>query len=246
MIEAVLFDQDGVIIDTERNGHRVAFNRAFLECGCPDAVWDEVLYHKLLQVGGGKERVKFYFENFYSGAHMPDDIDGFAKAMHRIKTDIFIEMLPGLPLRPGVRRFMGELVDAGIDRIGICTTSNERVAEVVSKNILSEIPFKVVIAGDMVKKKKPDPEIYVMALEKLGVNPGRTLVIEDSHIGVKAAKQAGCVVLASYNDYTKQEDLSAADFIVSCLGDPDGEKAVVDKEAFPIAKNGVVSVSSFL
>jgi len=245
MLEAVLFDQDGVIIDTERNGHRVAFNIAFEKCGYPEVVWDEELYHKLLQVGGGKERIKYYFEKFYDGDRAPADIEEFAKEIHKAKTEIFVGMITELPLRPGIHRFMSELREAGI-KIGICTTSNEKVAGTVANVILSDIPFDVVIAGDMVKHKKPDPEIYNMALEIMGIKPENTLVVEDSHIGVTAAKRAGCLVLATYNDYTKQEDLSEADFIVSCLGDPDGEKAVVEKTAFTITQDDVVLVSFFI
>ena len=244
MIKAILFDLDGVIIDTERDGHRVAFNKAFSECGYSDIVWDEDLYHKLLQVGGGKERLKYYFENYYQGDNPPEDMDGFVKKMHKLKTDIFVEMLPKLPLRPGVRRFMDEWTALGA-RLGICTTSNEKAAKTVAEVILSGVPFSFVISGDMVERKKPDPEIYNMALNKLGLSPKQVLVIEDSHIGVSAAKQAKCTVLATYNGYTEQEDLSSADFIVSCLGDPEGEKAVVKKSAFPIAPDGVIRAGCF-
>ena len=97
----------------------------------------------------------------------------------------------------------------------------------------------------MVKRKKPDPEIYNMALDILGFSPQHALVIEDSHIGVKAARQANCTVLATYNGYTEEEDLSPADFIVNCLGDPGGEKAVVKQASYPIAQDGVVRVSNF-
>jgi len=245
MLEAVLFDQDGVIIDTERNGHRVAFNRAFERCGYPEIVWDEDLYHKLLQVGGGKERTKYYFEKFYDGDRPPENIEEFAAEMHKVKTEIFVGMITELPLRPGIHRFMSELKEAGV-KIGICTTSNEKVANTVANVILSDIPFDVVIAGDMVKHKKPDPEIYNMAMEKIGVSPEHVLVVEDSHIGVTAGKRAGCLVIATYNDYTKQEDLSEADFIVSCLGDYDGEKAAVLKAAFPITSDDVVLASFFI
>ena len=245
MLKAVLFDLDGVIIDTERHGHRVAFNKAFPMLGYPDVSWDEDFYHKLLQVGGGKERIKYYFKEFHKGSPAPADIEAFAKDMHKTKTEILVNMLASLPLRPGIGRFMNELKDAGI-KMGICTTSNEKVAQTVAEEILSDIPFLVVIAGDMVKRKKPDPEIYNMALEKLGISPKEALVIEDSHIGVTAAKAAGCTVLATFNGYTEDEDLSRADFIVSCLGDPDGEKARVKKAAFPVGEDGVVRARSFL
>ena len=243
-MKAVLFDLDGVIIDTERHGHRVAFNEAFIKCGYPDIVWDEDLYHKLLQVGGGKERIKHYFQQFYQGNNPPADMESFVAQMHKTKTDIFVDILLKIPLRPGVRRFMTECKDAGL-KIAICTTSNERVAKTVAEKILPDIPFSFIIAGDMVKHKKPDPEIYLTALEAFGITAEDALVIEDSHIGVQAGKSAGCTVLATYNGYTESEDLSPADFIVSCLGDPDGEKAHVRKEAFPIGADGVIRLSSF-
>ena len=245
MLQAVLFDQDGVIIDTERHGHRVAFNRAFQKCGYPDIIWDEDLYHELLQVGGGRERILYYFDSFYKGGRPPGNIEEFAKEIHEVKTGIFLEMLPKLPLRPGIRRFMVELIGLGV-KIGLCTTTHEKAAKTVSDVILADIPFSVLIAGDMVKRKKPDPEIYNTALEKLGVSPECALVVEDSHIGITAASRAGCTILATYNGYTKQEDLSAADFIVSCLGDPGGEEVFVDKTAFPIMENGVIKASFFM
>lgn len=245
MLQAVLFDQDGVIIDTERFGHRVAFNKAFAALGYPNIHWDENLYHQLLQIAGGKERIRHYFARHYRGANKPADIDGFAKEMHKVKTDIFTSMLPDMPLRPGVRRVMRELNANGV-ALGICTTSNERAAKMMAEEILIDIRFDVVIAGDMVKRKKPDPEIYLDALRKLDVDPEATLVVEDSHIGVQAARAAGCWVLATYTGYTESEDLSPADFIVNSLGDPRGEKTVVRKEAFPIAPNGYVKVENIL
>lgn len=240
MLKGVLFDLDGVIIDTERDGHRVAFNQAFLDFGIPDAIWDISLYHDLLQIGGGKERIKYYFTMCYQGSFPPADLDSFAKRVHKHKTDIFLQMLPALPLRPGVHRFMSELSAVGIP-MGICTTSNERVAETVSEKILSDIPFDFLIAGDMVKAKKPDPEIYNMSLNRLTATGDSCLVIEDSRIGVLAAKAAGCRVVATYNQYTKDEDLSPADCIVSCLGDKAKEMACVQKDTFGFAEGGLIT-----
>jgi HAD superfamily hydrolase (TIGR01509 family) len=245
IMQAVLFDLDGVIIDTERNGHRVAFNEAFQKCGYPGVVWDEELYHRLLQVGGGKERIRYYFDSYYQGDDPPGDMDEFVKDMHKLKTNILVEMLPKIPLRPGVHRIMCEFRDMGI-KIGMCTTSNEKAAKTVAEEILADIPFSFVIAGDMVKKKKPDPEIYQMALDILELSPDQALVIEDSHIGVQAGKAAGCTVLATYNGYTEKEDLSPADFIVSCLGDPEGEKAVIKKASHPIGQDGVIKAIEFM
>jgi len=238
MFKAVLFDQDGVIIDTERDGHRVAFNAAFKEFGY-DCQWDVELYHKLLQVGGGKERIKYFFENFFQG-RKPDDMDGFVKAMHEKKTALFLGLLDAMPLRPGIHRFMKEIKAAGC-KIGICTTSNEKVARKVAGEKLADIGIDLVIAGDMVTKKKPDPEIYLSAINKFGLQSGDCLVVEDSGIGVRAGAAAGCKVLATVNGYTRDEDLSAASLIVNCLGDEGGEKAEFTGRTIPLAKPGILS-----
>lgn len=242
MIKAVFFDQDGVIVDTERDGHRVAFNRTFAEFGF-QVEWDAETYHRLLQVGGGKERMRHAYE--HGGYGVPvDDIDAAIQAMHKRKTDIFIDMVETgeLPLRPGVHRMMKSINDAGLV-LGVCTTSNERAAAAITGGLLRDIRFDFVLAGDIVSRKKPDPEIYLLALEKSGLKPEECLVFEDSHIGVTAAKAAGMHVVATVNGYTVEEDTSAADFVVDCLGDPDGQNATVLQGSPEVAPNGVVELS---
>ncbi len=224
-IKALIFDQDGVIIDTERDGHRVAFNRTFKEFGY-DFEWDVERYHELLQIAGGKERMKHYFrEEGLRLADTPEEEDALIRRLHQRKTEVFIELVESgaLPVRPGVRRLMKEAMDAGLI-IGVCTTSNERAARAVAYNILRDIRFDFVLAGDVVSKKKPDPEIYLLALQKTGLRPEECLVIEDSRNGVLAARAAGMNVVATTNVYTEREDLSDADIVVTCLGDVDGER----------------------
>jgi len=245
-IKAVFFDQDGVIIDTERDGHRVAFNMTFKEYGY-DFEWGVDYYHELLQVAGGKERMKHHLQTKGFGKDVKmEDVDELIKSMHKRKTAIFVELIESgkLPLRPGIHRFMQEVVDAGLI-IGVCTTSNERAANAVANNILSDIPFKFVLAGDIVSKKKPDPEIYNLALSKTGVKPEECLVIEDSHNGVKAAKAAEVHIVATTNVYTEKEDLGDADVIVTCLGDSDGEKGKIIKGAIP-GYDGVLHVDQLV
>lgn len=244
MIKAILFDQDGVIIDSERNGHRLAFEKAFRDFGYSDIHWDPELYHQLLQVGGGKERVKHYFENVYQGKQ-PADLDRFVKELHAAKTTAFIDMLESIPLRPGIRRFMLEANRLGIP-LGICTTSNERVARTVADKVLHDVQFDLLLAGDMVTTKKPDPEIYLKAMDELQVSPAQTLVLEDSNIGVRSAKAAGCKVLATYNDYTKDEDLSLADVIVSSLGEAGVAKAHFSTPPIPLQQEGIIHVEDLL
>jgi HAD superfamily hydrolase (TIGR01509 family) len=242
-IKAIFFDQDGVIIDTERDGHRVAFNETFKHYGY-DFEWDVDYYHELLQVAGGKERMKHHLHTKGFGVEVkPEDEDELIKEMHKYKTQTFIELIESgkLPLRPGVKRFMQEGMDAGLI-LGVCTTSNVKSAQAVAYNILKDIKFEFVLAGDMVKVKKPDPEIYNMALEKTGLEPNEVVVIEDSRNGVLAAKAAGLYIVATTNVYTEKEDLSDADIIVTSLGDPDGEKGVLKKGDEGLDYDGVLHV----
>jgi HAD superfamily hydrolase (TIGR01509 family) len=245
-IKAIFFDQDGVIIDTERDGHRVSFNMTFKEFGY-DFEWDVEYYHELLQIAGGKERMKHHLETRGFGVDVdPDEVDELIKAMHKRKTALFIELIESgkLPLRPGIHRFMKEAMDAGLI-LGVCTTSNEQAAHAIAYKILSDVKFNFVLAGDIVSKKKPDPEIYNLALSKSGVKPEECIVIEDSRNGVLAGKAAGMHVVATTNVYTEKENLSDADVIVSCLGDAGGEKGMLKKGALS-GYDGVLHVDQLV
>ncbi len=246
-IKAFFFDQDGVIIDTERDGHRVAFNRTFKEFGF-EIDWDVETYHRLLQVGGGKERMSHYLHEIGFGKPVSKDAeDELIKALHKRKTDLFVELIEGgaLPLRPGIRRFMTEVNSLELI-LGICTTSNERAATAVSQKVLNGIRFDFVLAGDVVSRKKPDPEIYHLALEKSGLRPDECVVIEDSHNGAVAAKAAGLYVVATVNAFTVNEDLTMADIVVTSLGDPGGEKAEAVYGGRVYQTDGVVTAAGLV
>ncbi len=222
MIEAILFDCDGVLVDTERDGHRVAFNRAFARMGI-DAEWDVGRYGVLLAIAGGKERMRRFFDD----CGWPENVldrDAFIKELHRIKTDIYMEIVEsgGLPLRPGVARLVDE---AGVDGItlAVCSTSNERAVNAIVGTLLGpkrKALFGGIFAGDVVSKKKPDPEIYNLAVSRLNLDRSRTVVIEDSRNGLLAAKAAGLHCVVTTNGYTEGEDFTEADLVVSELGDP--------------------------
>lgn len=244
---ALFFDMDGVIIDTERDGHRVAFNKAFEHFGY-DFRWEVERYHSLLQVAGGKERMRHYFnEEGLFQELTPSDMTEHLKKLHARKTEIFLDMLQSgnLPLRPGVKRFMSEAMELNLT-ICVCTTANERAAAAVTEKMLAEIEFDHVLAGDVVSKKKPDPEIYLLALEKTGLAPEACIVIEDSAIGVAAARRAGLAVVATTNSYTEREDLQEAAIIVSCLGEPDGERGRLSKAPPDLDYDGVLHVRQVL
>ena len=246
-IKAVFFDQDGVIIDTERDGHRVAFNQTFKDFGY-DFDWDVDYYHELLQVAGGKERMKHHLRTKSFGVEIsPEEVDDLIKKMHKYKTAVFVELIKSgqLPLRPGVKRLMQEVNDAGL-LLGICTTSNERAAQAVVNGMLSEIKFEFVLAGDIVDKKKPDPEIYNLALEKSGFKPEECIVIEDSRNGVLAASAAGLNIVATTNIYTASENLSDAKIITTTLGDTDGEKGELNQGGEGIDYDGVLRLEQLM
>ena len=246
-IKAILFDQDGVIIDTERDGHRVAFNKTFKEFGY-DFEWDPEYYHELLQVAGGKERMKHHLHTKGFGIPVkPEEEDELIKTMHKRKTAIFVDLIESeqLPLRPGVRRLMKETMDAGLV-LGVCTTSNERSAHAVAYKILKDINFDFVLAGDVVKNKKPAPDIYNLALEKTDLKPEECVVIEDSRNGVLAAKAAGMHVVVTTNGYTEKEDVSDGDIVVTSLGDPAGERGVLKQGGDGLDYDGVLHVDQLV
>lgn len=243
-IKGVFFDQDGVIIDTERDGHRVSFNMTFKEFGFTDE-WSVDYYHELLQIAGGKERMKHYLQTHGFSKHVPpEQIDDLIKEMHKRKTAIFVELIEGgkLPLRPGIHRFMKEAMEAGLV-LAVCTTSNEQAAKAITGKILKDIKFDVVLAGDVVKKKKPDPEIYNMALTQTGLSPNEVIVVEDSKNGVIAAKAANTHVIVTTNYYTEKEDVSKGDIVVTGLGDPNGEKGQIVKSNKPLQFDGVLYIN---
>ena len=223
MIKALIFDCDGVLVDTERDGHRVGFNRAFAEMGI-DAEWDVALYGKLLLVAGGKERMRAYFDEYGwpDGADTTEARDELILALHKLKTEITAGLVAegGLPLRPGIARIVDEAIRAGV-RLGVCTTSNPRFIDAVLDLLGPErkAKFDFVHAGDVVAKKKPAPDIYLLALDTLGLRPHECMVIEDSRNGLLAARGAGLPTLITTSTYTVDEDFTGAVKVVPELGD---------------------------
>ena len=221
-MQALIFDCDGVLVDTERDGHRVAFNKAFAAKGLADE-WSVERYGVLLETAGGKERMRRHFEET-AWPVAEGERDGFIAELHRLKTDIFMELIESgaLPLRPGVARIVDEAIAAGV-KLAVCSTSNERaVAAVVNVMLGPErAPHMPIFAGDMVRAKKPDPAIYHLAREQLDLEPARCVVIEDSNNGLRAALAAGMHCVVTTASYTADEDFTGAARIVPNLGDGD-------------------------
>jgi HAD superfamily hydrolase (TIGR01509 family) len=227
-VTALVFDCDGVLADTERYGHLPAFNATFEEFGLP-VRWSEEDYAEKLRIGGGKERMASLFSDpaFVRQAGIPDDDGERAELLarwHKTKTARFKQLVAegALPPRPGIRRVVHAALDAGWT-VAVASTSAEESVRAVLVNAVGEqaasrIPL---FAGDVVPAKKPDPAIYLLAVERLSLDPADTLVVEDSRNGLLAATGAGLRCLVTVNGYTRDEDSSEAVLVVSELGDPD-------------------------
>ena len=233
-MSTLIFDCDGVLADTERDGHRPAFNQTFHDFGLP-VEWSEEEYAVKLQIAGGKERMKSLLTPEFVREHgLPEDADGQAELLaqwHKRKTQIYTDMVAAgrLPTRPGIRRIISEAQDAGW-RLAVASTSAEpSVRAILEQAVGAERAsrFDLVLAGDIVPKKKPAPDIYLLALERLAVPAADTLVIEDSRNGLLAATAAGLRCVMTVNGYTEEEDSSEAILVVSSLGNPGGERTRV-------------------
>jgi len=220
--KALILDCDGVLAETERDGHRVAFNRAFADKGF-GIVWDVPFYQELLKIGGGKERMRHFFDRTSWPAGTSDK-DALIQELHRLKTAYYTEIIESgqLPLRPGVARLVDEALAAGV-QLAVCSTSNEKSVHAVVERLLGparKAKFDVILAGDVVSKKKPDPEIYKLVLQRLDLNATECAVVEDNRNGLLAAKGAGMRCIITTNGYTRDEDFAEADLVVPELGDP--------------------------
>jgi HAD superfamily hydrolase (TIGR01509 family) len=229
-LQALLFDCDGVLAETERDGHRVAYNQAMTELGVPGE-WSLEEYGELVQISGGKERLKYYF-NKYPEKFPPDKVEAdLIQDLYVKKTEIFKEMVGKgvLPPRSGISRLITEAHEKGVS-LFICSTSHkESVGALVKRNYGEDCLnwFTELFCGDIVPRKKPAPDIYNLAKDKYGLDPAFCFVIEDSRNGLLAAKGAGMHCLVTQSFYTTEEDFSEADMVVSCLGDPGGETAKI-------------------
>lgn len=223
MIKALIFDVDGTLAETEE-AHRLAFNAAFeaMNVGAdwPDPannwVWSVPLYQRLLKTTGGKERIAAYLREDLQID--PEPWRARIAALHQDKTARFTGMLSsgGLKLREGIL----DLVEAARARdlkVAIATTtSRPNVAAVCQAGFgrAADAVFDVIAAGDEVANKKPAPDVYLLALERLGLPAADCVAIEDSRNGLLSAKAAGLRCLVSPGQYMAEESVAEADWLI--------------------------------
>ncbi|CAA2156061.1 Phosphorylated carbohydrates phosphatase [Methylobacterium brachiatum] len=219
MLRALIFDVDGTLAETE-DLHRQAFNRAFAALDLPWR-WDPALYADLLTVMGGKERLSHYIDTRHPGEAA--SFHAQAPEIHARKTIAYGDLMAetGLPLRPGIARLIAEARAGGLRLAIATTTSRPNVDRLLAANFpASDAPFAVIAAGDEADRKKPAPDVFLLALDRLGVPASEAVAFEDSAPGIASARAAGLPVLATRSRYTDSHRLDGAFSALSDLGEP--------------------------
>ena len=233
-VQALLFDVDGTLADTERDGHRVAFNMAFAEAGL-DWEWSVALYGELLSVTGGKERIRHYLDRYNTAFKRPGNFDQFVAGLHAAKTTHYTRLLANgeIPLRPGVERLLREAREQEL-RLAIATTTTPENVTALLTYTLGEASldwFEIIGAGDVVPAKKPAPDIYHYVMEAMNLAPENCVAFEDSHNGILAARDARLPTVITVNDYTRSHDFSGAMIVLDQFGEPDAPFTVIQGQA---------------
>jgi HAD superfamily hydrolase (TIGR01509 family) len=227
-MRAVIFDVDGTLVDSERDGHRVAFNMAFEEFGLPYR-WEVEEYGRLLRTTGGQRRI----DGYLADQGVPEEERAeLAPALHKRKTALMQELVEDghVEVRPGARRLLDELAEADV-RLAVATTGSRGWVEKLLDRLLPGVDFEVSVCGDEVEARKPDPEAFTVALERLGLTADEAVVIEDSAEGLEAAIAAGLPTVVVVNGYTRDHDLAAAGLVLDGFGEPDAPAEVLSDRA---------------
>lgn len=230
-VQALIFDCDGVLADTERDGHLVAFNLMFQELGLP-FYWDDAEYAHLVRIGGGKERLKSVVTDAVVAryAEPGESADDMVARWHQVKSRYFQDLVRAgkISARPGIKRLINEALAAGL-KVAVASTSAEASVRAVLESAVGEgVATRVrIFAGDIVKRKKPAPDIYFEALRGLGVSANFAVAVEDSGQGCAAAAGAQIPVIVTVSSFTGGDDFTGAAAVVSDLGEPNEPLTVV-------------------
>ena len=219
MIKAILFDVDGTLSETEEI-HRKSFNRAFGVHGLAWH-WSRADYKKLLDVSGGKERIRFYLKAHPDDFRLIDDVDQFVRSVHETKTDIYTQLVQdgAAELRPGIRELIAQTTRLGIRRAIATTTSLPNVEALLGAAFGCEgmALFETICAGDSVPNKKPAPDIYLATLEEMKLRPDECIALEDSRNGLVAATAAGIPTVITPGIYTDDQKFDEAMLVTTNL-----------------------------
>ncbi|MEX8498707.1 MAG: HAD-IA family hydrolase [Leptothrix ochracea] len=225
-LRALLWDVDGTLAETERDGHRAAFNMAFKEFSLSWR-WDVEAYGQLLHITGGRERMLHDFETRPEAPREPVERERLALALHRRKNELYAQLVRqgGIQARPGVKRLIEQAHQQGL-RQAIATTTSRSNVNALLRGMLGEDwqrYFAGVVCGEDVEHKKPDPEVYLRALADVGVEPYEALAMEDSAPGLKAARAAGVPALITRSIYFANSDFSGAWAVMDDLDQGDAQ-----------------------
>lgn len=213
MLQALVWDVDGTLAETERDGHRVAFNAAFEALGVPWR-WDEAHYGRLLHVTGGRERLLHDMANQPAAPGSAAEREDLALRLHRLKNTLYARIVADgrIALRPGVAELMADCAAAALPMAIATTTSRSNVEALLGAHLGPrwEARFAAVVCAEDAPKKKPDPQAYLEALRRLELPASQVLALEDSSPGVQACRAAGVAVVVTRSVYFAQADAAGA------------------------------------
>src|SRR5216683_5312290 len=208
VVAAVVFDFDGIILDSETSEFE-SHRRVYERCGVALTAreWCDQIG---LWAEGHDER--WFLQLRERSSQAPD-----RAAYHAEKRRIFDEVVPGAPMR-GIRELLTELAAAGVPS-AIASTSPASWVVPETERLGVRPLFRVIVTGDEVARRKPAPDVYLEAARRLGVDPARSIAVEDSGPGITAARAAGMKTVAIPHWLTERHDLSGADLRVAHAGE---------------------------